>query len=109
MPLKIKEFHFPLEIERILLSFNKMRNRVAHGNLQPDEIELFLKTRESKIIDTYFHFLVFFIKSQVTSIINNNIQLKVDVYNWIVNSYLKNDTFPVHEINLIRSMLNQSL
>ena len=65
MPVKIRELHFPLALEKALLKYNRIRNKCIH-----QEYELNQEEKEG-IVELYFQYLIAFFEKEITPIVDS--------------------------------------
>ncbi len=65
MPVKIQELHFPLELEKELIKYNRIRNKCIHQEYELNQME------KKGIIELYFQFLIAFFEKEIKPIIDS--------------------------------------
>jgi len=65
MPNKIKQFKFPLDLEKKLLFLNNKRNKLSHQEIRTKEIPMFIKKYYSQFKEGYLHFITCLAKRQL--------------------------------------------
>jgi len=65
MPVKIRELHFPLALEKALIKYNGIRNKCIH-----QEYELNREDKEG-IEELYFQFLIAFFEKEIKPIVDS--------------------------------------
>ncbi|MFX1377931.1 MAG: hypothetical protein ACFFA4_02460 [Promethearchaeota archaeon] len=102
MPIKIKKFSFPSNLERKLLWFNHFRNKIVHGKMSREQTKMALKNNEPRINSTFLQFLAYLIKKQVHFLAKNyNLANYSKIKDIIMLKYLKNHIFSQKEIKKI--------
>ena len=65
MPVKIRELHFPLALEKTLIKYNRIRNKCIHQGY-----ELNQKDKE-RLVVFYFQFLIAFFEKEIKPIVDS--------------------------------------
>ncbi|MFX0134164.1 MAG: hypothetical protein ACFFDN_11020 [Candidatus Hodarchaeota archaeon] len=65
MLVKIQELHFPIELEKALIKYNRIRNKCIHH-----EYELNREDKE-RIVELYFQFLIAFFEREIKPIVES--------------------------------------
>lgn len=110
IPIRIKKFNFPQNLERELLRFNRIRSRlVAHRKkkLTRKERDDILKNNEKRLNNTYLDLLAYLLRSQIRHVaIKYNFTDIVKINHFVITKYIRNTVFSQQEIKKIREFLD---
>ena len=65
MPVKIQELHFPLELEKALIKYNRIRNKCIHQEYELNQED------KKRIVEVYFQFLIAFFEKEIGPIVDS--------------------------------------
>jgi hypothetical protein len=110
LPLRIRRFSFPKNLERKLLVFNKFRNKRSYKDIIPSQIDSILKTNQKHINNFYLHFLSYLVKQQVINMVGNynlrNLPNVIGMVNrFILKTHLKNSIFSNQDLSKIHKYI----
>ena len=108
--IKIKEFKFPKNLEKKLIWFNQIRNKIiVHRKLKREERNNLLKKNEIELKDTYLHLLAYLLKFHVLNVAKKyNFINIININNFVITKYLRNTSLSQQETAKIREFLYQN-
>ena len=65
MPVKIQELHFPLELEKALIKYNRIRNKCIHHEYELNQME------KKGIVELYFQCFIAFFEGEIKPIVES--------------------------------------
>ncbi|MFW9972267.1 MAG: hypothetical protein ACFFDF_18930 [Candidatus Odinarchaeota archaeon] len=109
-PPRIKRFEFPQYLEKKLLIFNRIRNRITHSEMTETEINKLLNSNKDNLNNTYLNLLSYLLRTQIRFIAQKyNINELNTINEFVIGTYLKNNIFSPQEINKVRKFLKGNI
>jgi hypothetical protein len=112
MPIRIKQFRFPPQLQKKMLRFNSLRNHLAHGqNMSLDQRNYVINKNQAFIIDTSLYFLAYILRSFVVEKtlkelkFKDSANIRHEVSKFIIEKYVKNRSLSTEQVEKINEFL----